>query len=90
MYYSSSTANDVYSSSSRGRESGETMMGPENKSTKHVKHPEQRTHSDHPRTDPPTDPTHQPTDPTTDRLTNLPTHDVVQQYSRVQQQQQMR
>ena len=42
----------------------------------------------HPPTHPPTDPTHPSTDPTTHRPTNLPTRDVLQQYSRVQQQQQ--
>ena len=57
----------VYSSS-RGRESGETTMGPENKSTKHVKHPEPKTHSKihlltHQPTRPNNPPTHQPTHP---------------------------
>ena len=73
MYYSN-TANDVYSSSSRGRESGEIIMGPENRSAKHVKHSESRTHSTILLvTHQPTPPTHPPTQQPIDAPTYPPT-----------------
>ena len=50
------------------------MMGAENKSTKHVKHPEQRTHSTiHVLTHQPTPPTNPPTQQPTDAPTYPPT-----------------
>ena len=84
------TANDVYICT-RGWES--TVKPPWFQKTKVWNTSNTQSH-EHTRpstyTDPPNDPVHPPTDGITHRRTNLPTHDVLQRYKSVPQQQQLR